>query len=180
MPGLGLMSRPPFVCLFAGFHPSNGRAIWHIAYIFMFSTGPEPGQVAGTLDMRSCAPSISTWHFGTLLRPPGNLKWGPNAYPTKKPSPTKLHTNNFQKKPKLSDFPILNCKRANWDLVWLQEKNSEPVINDLPWADALFLLDSRGVSMECVSEAKTKTKQTFTKSKTLPCSKKLVSLFKSF
>ena len=81
-----------FFCLFAGFHPSNGRAIWHIAYIFMFGTGLEPGQVAGTLDMRSCAPSISTWHFGTLLRPPGNLKWGPNAYPTKKPSPTKLHT----------------------------------------------------------------------------------------
>ena len=80
-----------FFCLFAGFHPSNGRAIWHIAYIFMFGTGLEPGQVAGTLDMRSCAPSISTWHFGTLLRPPGNLKWGPNAYPTKKPSPTKLH-----------------------------------------------------------------------------------------
>ena len=81
-----------FFCLFAGFHPSNGRAIWHIAYIFMFGTGLEPGQVAGTLDMRSCAPSISTWHFGTLLRPPGNLKWGPNAYPTKKPSPTKLHS----------------------------------------------------------------------------------------
>ena len=83
-----------FFCLFAGFHPSNGRAIWHIAYIFMFGTGLEPGQVAGTLDMRSCAPSISTWHFGTLLRPPGNLKWGPNAYPTKKPSPTKLHSQN--------------------------------------------------------------------------------------
>ena len=81
-------------CLFAGFHPSNGRAIWHIAYIFMFGTGLEPGQAAGTLDMRSCAPSISTWHFGTLLRPPGNLKWGPNAYPTKKPSPTKLHRVN--------------------------------------------------------------------------------------
>ena len=80
--------------LFAGFHPSNGRAIWHIAYIFMFGTGLEPGQAAGTLDMRSCAPSISTWHFGTLLRPPGNLKWGPNAYPTKKPSPTKLHRVN--------------------------------------------------------------------------------------
>ena len=63
-----------------------------IAYIFIFGTGLEPGQVAGTLDMRSCAPSISTWHFGTLLRPPGNLKWGPNAYPTKKLSPTNLHT----------------------------------------------------------------------------------------
>ena len=81
-----------FACLL-GFHPSNGRAIWHIAYIFMFGTGLEPGQAAGTLDMRSCAPSISTWHFGTLLRPPGNLKWGPNAYPTKKPSPTKLHSS---------------------------------------------------------------------------------------
>ena len=34
--------------------------------------------------------------------------------------------------------------------------------------------------MECVAEAKTKTKQTFTKSKTLPCSKKLRSLLKSF
>ena len=33
--------------------------------------------------------------------------------------------------------------------------------------------------MECVSEAKTKTKQTFTKCKTLPCSKKLFSLLKS-
>ena len=32
----------------------------YIAYIFMFGTGLEPGQVAGTLDMRSCAPSIST------------------------------------------------------------------------------------------------------------------------
>ena len=59
-------------------------------------------------------------------------------------------------------------------------KSSEPVIPDLPWADAQLLLDPRGVSMECVSEAKTKTKQTLTKSKTLPCSKKNVSLLKSF
>ena len=46
--------------------------------------------------------------------------------------------NNFQKIPKLSDFPMVNCKRANWDLVWMQEKSPELVINDLPWADALL------------------------------------------
>ena len=34
-----------------------------------------------------------------------------------------IATNNFQKIPKLSDFTILNCKGANWDLVWMQEKN---------------------------------------------------------
>ena len=60
------------------------------------------------------------------------------------------------------------------------KKNSEPVINDLPWADALFLLDPRGVCMECVSEAKTKTKQTFTESKNFTLFKKLFSLLKSF
>ena len=79
-----------FACLLVFTHRMEEQ--YDIAYIFMFGTGLEPGQVPGTLDMRSCAPSISTWHFGTLLRPPGNLKWGPNAYPTKKPSPTKLHS----------------------------------------------------------------------------------------
>ena len=89
-----VMSRPPFffACLLVFTHRMEEKYDIYIAYIFMFGTGHEPGQAAGTLDMRSCAPSISTWHFGTLLRPPGNLKWGPNAYPTKKPSPTKLHS----------------------------------------------------------------------------------------
>ena len=33
-----------------------------------------------------------------------------------------IATNIFQKIPKLSDFPILNCKGTNWDLVWMQGK----------------------------------------------------------
>ena len=35
-----------------------------------------------------------------------------------------IAANNVQKA-KLSDFSILNCRRANWDLVLIQKSNSE-------------------------------------------------------
>ena len=62
----------------------------------------------------------------------------------------------------------------------MQEKKSEPVTAVFFPSSLVFLIVVEWFLVVIACFSKAKTKQTFTKSKTLPCSKKLFYLLKSF